>query len=128
MKIKDKAFAQVMSKIAAFEQRLNAHPLHQDPALPALLESYGEKAELMKATEDARAEVKKAKSLLQMSDLKCMKRVLRRLGYCTAADVIEVKGRIACELSRWEIFRSFLLHIKGFSTVWLPMNGCASSL
>ena len=26
-------------------------------------------------------------------------RVLRRLGYCTASDVIEIKGRIACELS-----------------------------
>ena len=34
-----------------------------------------------------------------MADLKCMKRVLRRMGYSTAADVIEVKGRIACELS-----------------------------
>ena len=37
--------------------------------------------------------------VLQMADLKCMKRVLRRMGYSTAADVIEVKGRIACELS-----------------------------
>jgi len=43
--------------------------------------------------------MKKATSLLQMADLRCMKRVLRRLGYCTQADVIEVKGRIACELS-----------------------------
>ena len=40
-----------------------------------------------------------AKSLLQMTELKCRKRVLRRLGYCTAADVIELKGRVACELS-----------------------------
>ena len=43
--------------------------------------------------------MKKAKSLLQMTELKCRKRVLRRLGYCTAADVIELKGRVACELS-----------------------------
>jgi len=34
-----------------------------------------------------------------MTELKCRKRVLRRLGYCTAADVIELKGRVACELS-----------------------------
>merc|ERR1712179_685567 len=33
-----------------------------------------------------------------MADLKCMKRVLRRMGYCTSTDVIEVKGRIACEV------------------------------
>ena len=34
-----------------------------------------------------------------MEDLKNRKRVLRRLGYCTSADVIEFKGRVACELS-----------------------------
>lgn len=34
-----------------------------------------------------------------MTELKCRKRVLRRLGYCTASDVIELKGRVACELS-----------------------------
>lgn len=37
-----------------------------------------------------------------MDELKCRKRVLRRLGYCTAADVIEMKGRVACELSSGE--------------------------
>lgn len=47
----------------------------------------------------AKDELKKAKSLLQMTELKCRKRVLRRLGYCTASDVIELKGRVACELS-----------------------------
>merc|ERR1712241_273988 len=59
----------------------------------------GRKVDALRAAEEARLELKRAKSLLQMSDLKCMKRVLRRLGYCTSSDVIEVKGRIACELS-----------------------------
>lgn len=47
-----------------------------------------------------KTELKKAKSLMQMDDLKCRKRILRRMGYCTAGEVIETKGRIACELSR----------------------------
>jgi len=38
-----------------------------------------------------------------MDELKCRKRVLRRLEYCSAADVIELKGRVACELSRYEL-------------------------
>merc|ERR1712227_306370 len=58
----------------------------------------GRKVDALRAAEEARAELKHAKSLLQMSDLKCMKRVLRRMGYCTSTDVIEVKGRIACEV------------------------------
>lgn len=48
---------------------------------------------------DAKADLRKAKSLLQMDELKCRKRVLRRLGYASADDVIEIKGRVACELT-----------------------------
>lgn len=41
--------------------------------------------------------------MLQMDELKCRKRVLRRMGYCSADDVIEMKGRVACELSRYVV-------------------------
>ena len=34
-----------------------------------------------------------------MDELKCRKRVLRRLGYSNDGDVIQLKGRVACELS-----------------------------
>jgi len=44
-------------------------------------------------------EYKQAKSILQLEELKCRKRVLRRMGYCTTSDVIELKGRVACELN-----------------------------
>ena len=77
----------------------------------------------------ARKELKKAQSIMQLDELKCRKRVLRRysyftsppfpcclkcsfhdifchehysgrLGYANASDVIEMKGRVACEISR----------------------------
>ncbi len=38
-----------------------------------------------------------------MDDLKCMKRVLRRLGYCNEQDVIDTKGKIACILDTYVI-------------------------
>lgn len=44
-------------------------------------------------------ELEDKKSLLQREDLKRRKRVLRRLHYCTSTDVVEVKGRVACEVS-----------------------------
>lgn len=47
-----------------------------------------------------KAELKAKRSLLHMDDLKKMKRVLRRMGFATAQDVIELKGRVACEISR----------------------------
>ena len=46
-------------------------------------------------------ELKKKRSLLQMDELKCRKRVLRRMAYCSASDVIEMKGRVACEIDRF---------------------------
>lgn len=48
----------------------------------------------------AKRELKRARTVLQMDELKCRKRVLRRLGFATASDVIEMKGRVACEISR----------------------------
>ena len=48
----------------------------------------------------AKRELKRAKTVIQLEELKCRKRVIRRLGYATVADVIEMKGRVACEISR----------------------------
>jgi len=99
MKIGDKQFKELIQKIGTFEKRLINHPLQNKKELPDLLEQYKDKAKVEEQLKEARATLRKSKSLLQMEELKCMKRVLRRLGYCTASDVIEIKGRIACELS-----------------------------
>jgi len=99
MKIGDKQFKELIQKVGTFEKRLMNHPLNNKKELPQLLEQYKCKAKVEDELKEARASLRKSKSLLQMEELKCMKRVLRRLGYCTASDVIEIKGRIACELS-----------------------------
>ncbi|XP_053622157.1 exosome RNA helicase MTR4 [Plodia interpunctella] len=99
MKIEDKVFKECVERIKELEERLYAHPLHNDKNRGALTAAYERKQELYEELNEAKAELKKAKSILQMDELKKRKRVLRRLGYCTAADVIELKGRIACELS-----------------------------
>jgi hypothetical protein len=56
-----------------------------------------------------------------MEDLKCRKRVLRRLGYCTEQDVIDTKGRVACEIDTYDsikkYYRAFYLIIL-FITQW----------
>jgi ATP-dependent RNA helicase DOB1 len=92
MKIKEKPFKEIIEKISMFDKRLISHSLHNQENIEQLLKAYGKKSQLTKDLEKAKSDVKKAKSLLQMADLKCMKRVLRRMGYCTSTDVIEVKG------------------------------------
>lgn len=57
------------------------------------------KIETRKAMRVAREELSCASSILQMEELKNRKKVLRRLGFCDENDVIQLKGRVACELS-----------------------------
>ncbi|XP_045157858.2 exosome RNA helicase MTR4-like [Mercenaria mercenaria] len=99
MGIKEKSMKDVVKKIEAFEHRLYSHPLNKDPKLEEWYHQYEQKVKVANEIKAIKAELKKKKSLLQMDELKCRKRVLRRLGYCTASDVIELKGRVACEIS-----------------------------
>ncbi|XP_019620531.1 PREDICTED: superkiller viralicidic activity 2-like 2 isoform X1 [Branchiostoma belcheri] len=97
--IKDDQLKTTVRKIEAFEHRMYSHPLHSDQRLPELYSLVEKKAQLAGELKAAKREVKKARTIIQMDELKCRKRVLRRLGYATTADVIEMKGRVACEIS-----------------------------
>lgn len=99
MHIKDDVFLDSVRQIESFEQRMYAHPLHNSDDLHEIYALYQKKVEMGNQLKLVKGELKHAKSLLHMDELKCRKRILRRLGYCTAADVIELKGRVACELS-----------------------------
>ncbi|XP_075151409.1 exosome RNA helicase Mtr4 [Haematobia irritans] len=99
MNIKDPEFKNIVDSIAKFEERLYAHPLHNSPELDHIYSRYTEKLKVMEELKAAKNKLKEARSLLQMDELKHRKRILRRMEYCTAQDVIEFKGRVACELS-----------------------------
>ncbi|XP_067622006.1 exosome RNA helicase MTR4 [Eurosta solidaginis] len=99
MNIKSKEFKQVVDSIDKFEERLFAHPLHNSSELDKIYERYTKKLKIQEQLKAVKTKLKEARSLLQMDELKHRKRVLRRMEYCTAADVIEFKGRVACELS-----------------------------
>lgn len=76
------------------------HPLHNTQLLASEYNKYEKKVKCNNELMAAKHKLIEAKSILQLDELKCRKRVLRRLGYCTNADVIQLKGRVACELSR----------------------------
>lgn len=64
---------------------------------------------------------------MQMDELKCRKRVLRRLGFTTSDDVVDKKGRVACEISTGD---ELLLTEMIFNNVFnpLPPEYCAALL
>ncbi|KAM6227901.1 exosome RNA helicase MTR4 isoform 2-T2 [Spheniscus humboldti] len=99
MGIKDQGLKKVIQKVEAFEHRMYSHPLHNDPNLETVYKLCEKKAQIAMDIKAAKRELKKARTVLQMDELKCRKRVLRRLGFATSSDVIEMKGRVACEIS-----------------------------
>lgn len=99
MGIKDPGLKKVVQKTEAFEHRMYSHPLNNDPNLETLYKMCEKKAQIAVDIRTAKHELKKARTVLQMDELKCRKRVLRRMGFASSSDVIEVKGRVACEIS-----------------------------
>lgn len=65
--------------------------------------------------------------VLQLEELKSRKRVLRRLGFATQDDVVEMKGRVACEISTGD---ELLLTEMMFGGVFNPLapEHCAALL
>lgn len=123
MHIKDPEFKAVVDSIDKFEKRLFAHPLHDSPDLDTVYSKYCQKLQVANDLKVAKSQLKEAKSLLQMDELKYRKRVLRRLGYCTASDVIEFKGRVACELSSAdELLMTEMIFNGVFNSLSIPQS------
>ncbi|XP_005095875.3 exosome RNA helicase MTR4 [Aplysia californica] len=125
MGIKDKGLLESIKKTQAFEQRLHSHPLNKDGRLTDLYEQYEKKAKIGNEIKVLKLELKKKKSLLQMDELKCRKRVLRRMGYATASDVIELKGRVACEISSGDELLLTELLFNGVFNDLTPQQACS---
>ncbi|KAI1433462.1 rRNA-processing arch domain-containing protein [Xylaria sp. CBS 124048] len=102
MGIKDESFKKLLRKIEVLESRLLSNPLHGSALLPDLWDQYSEK---IKRTEEIKAlkkKIGKAHSIAQLDELKSRKRVLRRLGFINEAEVVQMKARVACEISSTE--------------------------
>jgi ATP-dependent RNA helicase DOB1 len=81
------------------EQKMFASPLHKDPRLPELYDLYARKRAAQDRVRALKKRIQATHDVLQMEELKSRKRVLRRLGFTSADDIVDVKGRVACEIS-----------------------------
>ncbi|PWZ00793.1 putative MTR4-involved in nucleocytoplasmic transport of mRNA [Testicularia cyperi] len=99
MKIKDETFGHLLEKIKILDEKLASSPLKSDPKLAELYAAYETKQRADEAVQEIAKKIAAAHSVLQLDELKCRKRVLRRLGFTTSEDVVEKKGRVACEIS-----------------------------
>ncbi|PSN68689.1 ATP-dependent RNA helicase-like protein DOB1 [Corynespora cassiicola Philippines] len=127
MKINDESFKRLLRKIEVLESRLLANPLHNSQRLPELYRQYVRKMETADKIKATKKEIANALSVIQLDELKCRKRVLRRLGFIDEADVVQIKARVACEISTGdELVLSELLFNRFFNE--LTPEQCAACL
>jgi ATP-dependent RNA helicase DOB1 len=116
-----------MKKIEVLESRLLSNSLHNSPRLPDLYSEYANKMALADKSKKIKKDIADALSITQLDELKNRKRVLRRLGFIDDADVVQLKARVACEISTGdELVLSELLFNRFFNE--LTPEQCAACL
>ncbi|KAG6376688.1 ATP-dependent RNA helicase [Boletus reticuloceps] len=127
MGIKDEKFLNLVKKIDVMEKKMFSNPLHRDPRLPHLYTLYAQKQMAQTNIRALRKRITATQDVLQLEELKCRKRVLRRLGFTNSSDIAEMKGRVACEISTGdELLLTELIFNGAFNTL-LPEQ-CAGLL
>ncbi|CCF55524.1 hypothetical protein KAFR_0A00860 [Kazachstania africana CBS 2517] len=99
MKIEDADFQKLLRKINVLENKLTTNPLQGSVKFDEYYIQYGKKHKLNEEMKQLKHKISESQSVIQLDDLRRRKRVLRRLGFCTPNDIIELKGRVACEIS-----------------------------
>lgn len=99
MKIEDDDFTKLLKKVEVLEKKLFSNPLAESVRLKELYENFSRKRALIDETKQLKHKISVSQAVIQLDDLRRRKRVLRRLGFCTQSDIIELKGRVACEIS-----------------------------
>lgn len=127
MGITDASFKKLLRKIEVLESRLLSNPLHNSPRLPDLYNQYADKVAIQDKIKAVKKQITVALSIMQLDELKCRKRVLRRFGFINDAEVVQLKARVACEISTGdELLLSELLFNRFFNELSPEM--CAAVL
>ena len=99
MKIEDEDFGVLLKKINVLKSKLEQNSFHNSAKLSDLYAQYEEKAKTEEEMGAVKEKVLEAQAVIQLDDLKHRRRVLRRLNFTSQNDIIELKGRVACEIS-----------------------------
>jgi ATP-dependent RNA helicase DOB1 len=127
MGITDESFKRLIRKIETLEARLLSNPLHNSPRLPSLYDQYAEKKDIGAQMREVKKQIDKATAVIQLEELKSRKRVLRRFGYINEAEVVQLKARVACEISTGDELLLTELLFDGFFNELKPEH-CAALL
>lgn len=99
MKIEDNEFLLLLRKIKVLTGKISENVLSDSVVLADVYPQYKVKVDFEEKIKNLQEKILETQAVIQLDDLRHRKRVLRRLGFSNTADVIELKGRVACEIS-----------------------------
>lgn len=127
MKIVDSSFLKTVRKIEVLETRLAQNPLCKSPELEEKYNEYANKVALIKKGKELKNKLSKAYAVMQLDELRNRKNVLKQLEFITPDELVELKGRVACEISTGdELVITEMIFNGSFST--LTPEQCAALL
>ncbi|GFP95072.1 superkiller viralicidic activity 2-like 2 [Phtheirospermum japonicum] len=99
MKVQSSSYRKATRRIEALENLFEKHEISKSPLIEQQLKVLHMKKELTAKIKSIKRTMKSSSVLAFKDELKSRKRVLRRLGYISSGDVVELKGKVACEIS-----------------------------
>ncbi|XP_021740616.1 DExH-box ATP-dependent RNA helicase DExH9-like [Chenopodium quinoa] len=99
MKVQSSLYRKAVRRIEALESLFGKHEVAKSPLIKEKLKTLHQKQELAAKIKSIKRQMKTSTALAFKDELKARKRVLRRLGYVTNDDVVELKGKVASEIS-----------------------------
>ncbi|XP_059449280.1 DExH-box ATP-dependent RNA helicase DExH9 [Corylus avellana] len=98
-KIQSNSYKKAARRIEALESLFDKHEVAKSPLIEQKLKAFHMKQQLTAKIKLLKKTIRSSTTLAFKDEFKARKRVLRRLGYVTNDDVVELKGRVACEIS-----------------------------
>ena len=102
LKIEDPALKKDIEYLDKMRERYQGHALRKLPNFHSLYYTYQKKMAVKEEFQMCKKEFKQCKGLLQMDELGCRKRILRRLEYCDQSDTSLTRWGGEFWLVEWE--------------------------
>ncbi|GAA0140495.1 DNA metabolism protein [Lithospermum erythrorhizon] len=99
MKIQSSSYKKAVRRTEALENLFEKHDIAKSPLIEQKLMVLHKKKELTAKIKTIKRTMRTSTALAFKDELKSRRRVLRRLGYITRDNVVELKGKVACEIS-----------------------------
>lgn len=97
--IQSSSYKKAVRRLEALENLFEKHEIGKSPLIGQKLNVMHMKEELSTKIKLLKRKMRSSSVLAFKDELKARKRVLRRLGYISSDDVVELKGKVACEIS-----------------------------